>query len=129
MGKILNDPHTFFENLSDESFFELLDDMGICYSKKNKREIDVKQYIKFKNNTMINANIIKDSNNILRVEKRKCYFNSYFSSSRNSIEGIEKIIQENKDNRFSATNSIKDYNYSKYDVCSRLSCSYVEVAA
>ena len=48
MGKILNDPHTFFENLSDEGFFELLNDMGICYSKKIKKEIKINEYIKFK---------------------------------------------------------------------------------
>lgn len=48
MGKILNDPHTFFENLSDEGFFELLNDMEICYT-----------------------DVIKESNNILKDKKDK----------------------------------------------------------
>ena len=126
MGRILNDPHTFFENLSDEGFFELLNDMGVCYSKKNKKEVKVNQYIKFKKNIIGYTDVIKESNNILKEKEETGYFTFYFDNLGRSIKGIEKIIHENK---FSSTNKNKDYKYSEFNVFSRPSCSYTGAAA
>lgn len=128
MGKILNDPHTFFENLSDEGFFELLNDMGISYSKKNKKEIKINEYIKFKKNIICYTDVIKESNNILKEKKEKEYFTFYFDNLGRSIKGIEKIIHENRYNKFSTINKNTDYKYSEFYVCSRPSYSYTEAA-
>ena len=38
MGKILDNPKEFFDNLSDEEFLKLLDEFGFKYEQKEKNK-------------------------------------------------------------------------------------------
>lgn len=121
MGRILDDPNAFFDNLSDEGFFQLLDDMGINYSKQENESKKLQQYKNFKENIMRRIGI----SNVVDGDTSDYYFTCNIDTSNKSIKGI---LDRGMQNKIKNTFNINKNKYSKFDVNRNLGNSYVEAA-
>lgn len=110
MGRILDDPKAFFDNLTDSDYLALLDEMGINYSKKSYINIKWSKYnitIKRKNNYL--DNFINKFVNSKKEDNKKDikFYETFYYLNNFKNENIEY-------NKYSAfnCNESKPVNYN-----------------